>query len=179
MGGSADAQGLTGQEKQILPLIKASWVAFRLYSGRQFIYFSNVLAYRCGLSELRYSINSDALDQRFPLPPCDPTNPQALDAVKYPPFVTLAPGTAKQVAVQAIFKDGSRGGHLKVFATGLADTRDALPSYTPAFGATKLEVTGLSIDGTKIYIAGTATVGSASQVFVSCIDTVNVSSLFC
>src|SRR5437660_488799 len=74
----ASAQGLTGQEKQILPLIKTSWVAFRNYSGRQFLYFSNLLAYRCGLSELRYSINSDALDQKFPLPPCDPANPQAL-----------------------------------------------------------------------------------------------------
>jgi hypothetical protein len=105
--GVAEAQGLTGQEKQILPLIKPNWLAFRNYSGRQFIYFSMLLAYRCGLSEIRYSVNSDALDRAFPLPPCDPAQPQALDATKYPPFVTLAPDTAKQVTVQAIFKDGS------------------------------------------------------------------------
>jgi hypothetical protein len=105
--GAARAQGLTGQEKQILPMIKANWLAFRNYSGRQLIYFSNLLAYRCGLSDIRYSINSDALDRSFPLPPCDPAQPQSLDAVKYPPFVTLALGTAKQVTVQAIFKDGS------------------------------------------------------------------------
>ena len=105
--GAAGAQGLTGQEKQILPLIKANWVAFRNYSGRQFIYFTILLAYRCGLSEIRYSVNSDALDRTFPLPPCDPAQPQALDAVKHPPFVTLALGTAKQVTVRAIFKDGS------------------------------------------------------------------------
>ncbi len=104
---AAGAQGLAGQEKQIVPLIKSNWVAFRNYSGRQFIYFSNLLAYRCGLAEIRYSINSDALDQKFPLPPCDPAQPQALDATKYPPFVTLAPGTAKQIAVQPVFKDGS------------------------------------------------------------------------
>ena len=69
--GAAGAQGLTGQEKQILPLIKANWLAFRNYSGRQFIYFTILLAYRCGLSEIRYSVNSDALDRTFPLPPCE------------------------------------------------------------------------------------------------------------
>jgi hypothetical protein len=100
------AQGL--DEKQIVPLIKANWVAFRNYSGRQFIYFSNLLAYRCGLGEIRYSVNSDALDRTFPLPPCNPAQPRALDTVRYPPFVTLAPGTASQVAVQATFKDGSK-----------------------------------------------------------------------
>jgi hypothetical protein len=105
--GAAGAQGLTGQEKQILPLIKANWLAFRNYSGRQFIYFSTLLAYRCGLSEIRYSVNSDALDLTFPLPPCDPAQPQALDATKYPPFVTLVLGTAKQATVRAIFKDGT------------------------------------------------------------------------
>ena len=106
--GQADAQGLAGQEKQILPLIKGNWLAFRNYSGKQFVYFSNLLAYRCGLADIRYSVNSDALDRAFRLPPCDPVNPQVLDAVKYPPFVTLSPGTAKQVSVQAVFKDGSK-----------------------------------------------------------------------
>ncbi len=108
LGASAPgAQGLTGQEKQILPLIKANWLAFRNYSGRQFIYFTILLAYRCGLSEIRYSVNSDALDRTFPLPPCDPAQPQALDAAKYPPFVTLALATAREVTVRVIFKDGS------------------------------------------------------------------------
>jgi hypothetical protein len=105
--GAAGAQAPNVQEKQIVPLIKANWIAFRNYSGRQFIYFSNLLAYRCGLTEIRYSVNSDTLDRVFPLPPCDPAQPLALDAVKYPPFVTLAPGTARQVAVRATFKDGT------------------------------------------------------------------------
>ena len=67
--GAAGAQAPNVQEKQIVPLIKANWIAFRNYSGRQFIYFSNLLAYRCGLTEIRYSVNSDALDRVFPLPP--------------------------------------------------------------------------------------------------------------
>src|SRR5437667_1643709 len=103
--GAVEAQGLAGQEKQILPLIKPNWLAFRNYSGRQFIYFTILLAYRCGLSEIRYSVNSDALDRTFPLPPCDPAQPQALDAAKYPPFVSLALGTAREVTVRVIFKD--------------------------------------------------------------------------
>src|SRR4030088_348331 len=82
--GAAGAQAPNVQEKQIVALIKANWIAFRHYSGRQFIYFSNLLAYRCGLTKTPYPVISYALDRVFPLPPCDPAQPLALDAVKYP-----------------------------------------------------------------------------------------------
>ena len=78
----AAAQGTLGQEKQILPMIKASWVAFRNYDGRQWIYFTTLIAYHCGLAEIRYSIGSDALDRRFPVPACDRQRPNAIDPAK-------------------------------------------------------------------------------------------------
>lgn len=102
----AFTQGLVGQEKQILPLTKANWVAFRNYDGKQWIYFTHLVAYRCGLSEVRYSIGSGALDRTFPLPPCDPEQPHAVDAVEHPPYVTLPPGTAEEIAVQVVYTDG-------------------------------------------------------------------------
>lgn len=66
--GSAIAQGLVGMEKQILPMTKENWIAFRNYDGKQLIYFTHLVVYRCGLSEIRYSFNSHALDSRLDMP---------------------------------------------------------------------------------------------------------------
>ena len=103
----AAAQGTLGQEKQILPMIKASWVAFRNYDGRQWIYFTTLIAYHCGLAEIRYSIGSDALDRRFPVPACDRQRPNAIDPAKDPPYLTMAPGSAGEIAVQLVYTDGA------------------------------------------------------------------------
>ena len=81
--GPAAAQGTLGMEKQILPVRTANWAAFRNYDGRQWIYFTHLVTYRCGLEEIRYSVNSMALDETFPLPPCDPQNPNAIDPVAH------------------------------------------------------------------------------------------------
>ncbi len=102
----ASAQGLLGQEKQILPMVSDSWVAFRDYDGKQWIYFTTLVTYHCGLSEIRYSIDSDALDKRFPLPACDRQRPNAIDPVENPPYLTFRRGSARQVMVQVVFSDG-------------------------------------------------------------------------
>lgn len=103
--GPAAADGLVGQEKQILPMTRANWVAFRNYDGKQLIYFTHLMVYRCGLKEIRYSIDSDWLRERFPLPPCDPQNPHAIDPVEYPPYLTLLLGTAGSISVQLVYAD--------------------------------------------------------------------------
>ena len=54
---------------------QSGWIQFRDYDDRQLIYFTALQTMRCRLSEIRYSINSDALDQRFPLGPCDVQQP--------------------------------------------------------------------------------------------------------
>jgi len=82
------AQGLLGMEKQILPMTGANWIAFRNYDGRQLVYFTHLVVYRCGLSEIRYSIDSDALDQRFSTPPCDPQRPNEIPA-DFLPYLAL------------------------------------------------------------------------------------------
>ena len=106
MAAPVAAAGLVGLEKQILPVTKQAWVAFRNYDGRQWIYFTHLVVYRCGLAEIRYSIGSEALDESFPLPPCDPDNPNAIDPVAHPPYITLPLGTAVSIAVQVIYEDG-------------------------------------------------------------------------
>lgn len=103
---SASGQGVIGMEKQILPMTKDSWVAFRNYDGRQWIYFTHLVSYRCGLAEIRYSLNDAGLGERFPLPPCDPERPNEIDAETYPPYVAMPLGSADAVAVQVIYADG-------------------------------------------------------------------------
>ncbi|MHA1523418.1 MAG: hypothetical protein ACTSY1_03310 [Alphaproteobacteria bacterium] len=106
VGGAAAQSSLAGQEKKIVPMIKANWIAFRNFNGKQLIYFTLLQSYRCGLKEIRYSLNSDALDLRFPLGPCDPQRPNAIDTEKFPPYITLPLGAAKSAHVQVIFTDG-------------------------------------------------------------------------
>jgi len=89
--------------------LQSGLVQFRNYNGKQLIYFTALQTMHCRLKEIRYSVNSDALDKRFDIVKCNPQNPFAL-----PPktglkdvLISLAPGTAKSVAVQVLWEDGS------------------------------------------------------------------------
>ena len=93
------------QVKQILNLTKNSWVAFRDFNGKQLVYFTHLESYTCGIKQVRYSINSDALDKTWKLQPCNPKNPNAI--TKDIIYLTLPLGTAKSIAVQVTFADGS------------------------------------------------------------------------
>ena len=104
----ASAQGLVGMEKQILTMTRESWIAFRNYGGQQLIYFTHLVVYRCGLAEIRYSINSDELDQRFAMPPCEPERPNEVPS-DFLPLVALPPGTADSITVQVVYADVQRG----------------------------------------------------------------------
>ncbi len=103
----ASAQGLAGMEKQILPMTRANWVAFRNYDGRQFVYFTQLLVYRCGLSAIHYGVNGGALSQSFPLPPCDAANPNAIDPVKFPPYIVGPVGAIDRIEVEVVYADGT------------------------------------------------------------------------
>ena len=83
------------------------WVQFRNYSGKQLVYFTALQTLHCRLKEIRYSINSKDLDKRFGLVKCNPQNPLALpsDAGLDEVAISLAPGTAKTVAVQIVWED--------------------------------------------------------------------------
>jgi hypothetical protein len=116
----AAAQGLVGMEKQILPMTAANWIAFRNYDGRQLVFFTHLVAYRCGLSEVRYSINSDTLDQRYELPPCDRERPNAIPA-DHLPFVALPLGTARSLTVQVVYGDGEASDVLRFAPCDISD----------------------------------------------------------
>ncbi len=85
------------------------WVQFRTFSGKQLIYFTPLQTMHCRLSEIRYSINSDALDKRFPLGKCNPHIPFSIpetDTVDYV-YTTFPAGSVQTIAVQAVWDDGA------------------------------------------------------------------------
>lgn len=102
----AQAQGLLGQKPKILGLTKGSWAYFRDYNGRQLIYFTHLEVYRCGISQVRYSLNSQALDKEWKLQPCTLKAPHSITTDR--PYITLPLGTAKFIAVQLTFTDGGK-----------------------------------------------------------------------
>lgn len=88
---------------------QTGWIQFRDFAGRQLVYFTPLQTMHCRLSEVRYSINSDALDRRLPLAKCDPQLPFNLpadDTADYI-YISLKPGEAETIAVQAVWDDGS------------------------------------------------------------------------
>lgn len=110
--GSGFAQGLAGMEPKILDLTRGSWAYFRDYNGRQLVYFTHLEAYRCGISKVRYSLDSDALDREWALQPCDPAKPNAITTDK--PYIALPLGTAETIAVQLTFKNGKKSAVVRI-----------------------------------------------------------------
>ena len=104
--GVAVAQGLLGNEQKILDLTKGSWAYFRDFNGRQLIYFTHLEAYRCGISRVRYSLNTQALDHEWKLQPCDPQAPNNITTDM--PYIALPLGTASSITVQLTFNNGAK-----------------------------------------------------------------------
>ena len=94
------------QMKQILNMTQNNWVSFRDFNGKQLIYFTHLESYTCSIKEVRYSINSDDLDKVWELQPCDTKNPMAV--TKDIIYLTMPLGTAKFIAVQVTFTDGTK-----------------------------------------------------------------------
>jgi hypothetical protein len=86
------------------------WIQFRNYDDRQLIYFTTLQTMRCRLSEVRYSIDSEALDKRFPLGGCDPQQPFNIPADdpenKYI-YLDMKGHKAKTLTIQVVWADGS------------------------------------------------------------------------
>lgn len=87
----------------------SGWIGFRNFMGNQIVYFSTVLSYHCHIDEIRYSLNSNDLNERFLVPPCDPANPYAdpEDYMAEDIGLLLPLGTVKSMHIQVLYDDGS------------------------------------------------------------------------
>jgi hypothetical protein len=111
LAGQATAQNFTtaAEVRPILEATRANWVAVREFDGKDLVYFTHLIAWRCGLSEVRFTINDASDIYVWPMEPCyeDTAQPNAIKADEVLPYVELPLGAAQTIAVVITMDDGS------------------------------------------------------------------------
>lgn len=117
----AEKQGFTNERADVVPplsiyksmaedLQDEGWMQFQAIDGKQIISFAPVMALRCRIKELHYSVDNKDLGKSFPVPPCNPDYPFEVvtDGIHNPYAIELDGGTAQAVALQLTWDDGSK-----------------------------------------------------------------------
>lgn len=108
---AALAQNFTtaAEVKAILSATKPQWIAVREYDGRDLLYFTNLLAWRCGVEKVSYGVNGAAPETALTMEPCYEADaqPNALKVEDILPYVSLDLGSVQTVKVLVTFDDGS------------------------------------------------------------------------
>ena len=108
---TADEQ--LAQGKMMLNASAGSWLAFRDYEGKTLLYFTTLLSYRPVISEIRYSLDGDALDKVFEFKPSDKMFVVG-DEVVY----LEVPKETRFAMVKVTYKDGTVSAVQKVVNKG-------------------------------------------------------------
>ncbi|MDA5094549.1 hypothetical protein O2N63_10680 [Aliiroseovarius sp. KMU-50] len=93
--------------RPILEATQANWVAVREYDGKDILYFTHLLAWRCGLEQVEFAVNGREM-QRFELEPCymDEAQPNAIKANDLLPFLNFELKSVDEVQVTLTYDDG-------------------------------------------------------------------------
>ena len=86
----------------ILNSISNSWLEFRDYDGKLLLYFSALMSYRPVIKEVRYSLNSEALDKTFKFKPTDKMFESGND------ILLAVPKNTEFATAQVTYQDGSK-----------------------------------------------------------------------
>lgn len=106
LAGPGQAQNFTTQAEvqPILEMTRANWIGIGTATGQDLLYFSHVLSWRCGMSEIRYAVNDGAV-KVLDMEPCyhDITSPNSIREL---PFVSHPLNSLETVMVELEFPDG-------------------------------------------------------------------------
>lgn len=98
--------------KQILDMTKAQWIAVRPWEGQDLLYFTNLLAWRCGTHEISYAVNGGAM-RVLAAEPCY-EGEGAPNALKMDggimPYVAFPENSIVTIEVQVLYDDMTEGG---------------------------------------------------------------------
>jgi hypothetical protein len=107
----ANAENFTtaAEVKPILTATKPQWIAVREYDGRDLLYFTNLLAWRCGVDVVAYGLNGAAPQTVLAMEPCyDEAQPNALKMDQgVLPYIEEELGSVQSVTVSVTFDDGT------------------------------------------------------------------------
>lgn len=107
----AAAQNFTSaaEVQPILAATKSAWIAVREFDGQDLVYFTHLLSWRCGLSEIRAGVNGQPL-VALAMEPChtDTAQPNALVMDTLLPYVVMPLGSVQSVSVEVTFDDGTK-----------------------------------------------------------------------
>lgn len=96
------------QAKMSLNMVSGSWLEFRDFQGKTLLYFTTLMSYRPAIKEVRYSLNSEALDQTFKFKPTDTMFEPGDD------LLLTVPNDSQFASVQVTYKDGTKSPVQKV-----------------------------------------------------------------
>lgn len=107
--GPASAQQFTeaAQVRPILEATRANWVAIREYGGKDLLYFTQLLAWRCGLDRIEFALNDDPTFTDWPMPACrmDTATPASI-LEGDPVYATLPIWNVGKVRIRLTYDDG-------------------------------------------------------------------------
>ncbi|MGX9354837.1 hypothetical protein ACS3SW_06650 [Roseobacteraceae bacterium S113] len=98
---------LTAAEvRPILGATRANWVAVREFNGQDLVYVTHLLAWRCGLYEIGYSINEEP-EVLWPMPAChvDSAAPAALLPEDGLPYIARPKGSVERLRIRLLYDD--------------------------------------------------------------------------
>lgn len=96
--------------RPILGMTKSNWIGVREYEGQDLIYFTHLMAWRCGLWDIRYGINGEPATNVVPIEPCNEEFAQPnvmVDVENFLPYVTHPLQSVESVYVEIVFDDGT------------------------------------------------------------------------
>ncbi|MCC5965287.1 MAG: hypothetical protein JJU24_04045 [Natronohydrobacter sp.] len=104
----AQAQNFTTQAEvqPILEMTRAHWVGIGTATGRDLLYFTHLLSWRCGVVEIRYGLNGAAPETLLQMEPCHRETNQP-NAIRELPFIGYALNEIAAVSVRVVFPDGA------------------------------------------------------------------------
>jgi hypothetical protein len=110
--GAAQAQNFTtaAEVGPILEMTRANWVAVREYDGKDLVYFTQLLSWRCGLTEIRYGLNGAPPETLLPMEPCyeDEAQPNAIKLDQgVLPYITQPLQSVQSLDILLKLDDGS------------------------------------------------------------------------
>ncbi|MEM6620339.1 MAG: hypothetical protein AAF631_13715 [Pseudomonadota bacterium] len=94
--------------RPILEATRANWVAIREFNGRDLLYFTHLIAWRCGLSSIAYALNDEVEFTEWPMPECreGTANPARITETD-PVYTTLPIWNVGRVTVLLTYDDGT------------------------------------------------------------------------